>query len=59
MSEKSGSLEGSVRLVDVYKSFRPNEPVLRGVTLDFPAGQLTYILGSSGAGKSEFPNTRS
>jgi len=43
----------SVRLESVTKSFRNGrDQVLRGVTLEFPAGQLTYILGSSGAGKS-------
>ena len=43
----------SVRLENVYKSFRGGkDQVLRGVSLDFPTGKLTYILGSSGAGKS-------
>ena len=46
------SAEAAIRLVNVTKSFRAGEPVLRGVSLDFPTGQLTYILGSSGAGKS-------
>jgi len=40
-------------LEDVYKTFRGGkEHVLNGVSLEFPAGKLTYILGSSGAGKS-------
>lgn len=39
------------RLVDVHKSFGPLR-VLRGVTLDFLAGQTTVVLGPSGAGKS-------
>lgn len=44
---------GEVRLVNIYKSFREGqEQVLRGVSIDFPVGQLTYILGASGAGKS-------
>src|SRR4051812_41647036 len=44
---------GAVRLEGVYKSFREGtEPVLKGVSLDFPKGKLTYILGPSGAGKS-------
>ncbi len=42
----------AVRCVDVHKAFRGRDEVLRGLTLDFPAGKLTYILGSSGAGKS-------
>ncbi|MDR3608763.1 MAG: ATP-binding cassette domain-containing protein [Oligoflexia bacterium] len=42
-----------VQLKNVYKSFREGrDAVLKGVDLDFPAGKLTYILGSSGAGKS-------
>ncbi len=43
----------TVRLDKVFKSFRDGkDQVLRGVSLDFPVGKLTYILGSSGAGKS-------
>src|SRR4051812_22226857 len=43
----------SIRLENVYKSFKEGrEQVLKGVSIDFPAGKLTYILGSSGAGKS-------
>lgn len=42
-----------VRLENVYKSFRGGrDHVLNGVNLSFPAGKLSYILGSSGAGKS-------
>jgi phospholipid/cholesterol/gamma-HCH transport system ATP-binding protein len=38
---------------NVHKSFRNGrDKILRGVNLHFPAGKLTYILGSSGAGKS-------
>jgi phospholipid/cholesterol/gamma-HCH transport system ATP-binding protein len=49
-TERQGA---SVRVEGVFKSFRDGrDQVLNGVTLDFPAGKLTYILGSSGAGKS-------
>jgi phospholipid/cholesterol/gamma-HCH transport system ATP-binding protein len=42
-----------IQVKNVYKSFqRGSEPVLNGVSIDFPKGKLTYILGSSGAGKS-------
>lgn len=42
-----------IRLVDVRKSFRGGrDQVLKGVSLEFAKGELTYILGSSGAGKS-------
>ena len=51
-----GGLEsetGVVRIQGVHKSFQNGkEQVLRGVSIDFPKGKLTYILGSSGAGKS-------
>lgn len=47
------SSSGTVRLVNVHKAFRSGrDKVLNGVNLEFPAGRLTYILGSSGAGKS-------
>jgi phospholipid/cholesterol/gamma-HCH transport system ATP-binding protein len=48
-------LEGpaSIRFENVHKSFRGGkDKILRGVDVEFPAGKLTYILGSSGAGKS-------
>jgi phospholipid/cholesterol/gamma-HCH transport system ATP-binding protein len=45
--------KGVVRLENVYKTFRGGkDKVLNGVSLEFPSGKLTYILGSSGAGKS-------
>lgn len=47
------SHRGEIRLIDVHKAFRGGrDVVLRGVNLEFPPGKLTYILGSSGAGKS-------
>ncbi len=43
----------AVRVDAVYKSFRGGrDQVLKGVSIDFPQGKLTDILGSSGAGKS-------
>src|SRR4051812_35749261 len=43
----------AVRLENVKKSFRSGrDQVLKGVTIDFPVGELTYILGPSGTGKS-------
>jgi len=43
----------AIRLENVHKSFRSGrDKVLKGVNLEFPQGELTYILGSSGAGKS-------
>lgn len=43
----------AIRLEKVTKQFRKGDaPVLRELSIDFPEGKLTYILGSSGAGKS-------
>lgn len=42
-----------IRLENIYKSFRNGrDQVLRGVSLEFEEGKLTYILGPSGTGKS-------
>jgi phospholipid/cholesterol/gamma-HCH transport system ATP-binding protein len=51
MSDAAAST--AIRLENVTKAFRGGrDHVLKGVSIEFPAGQLTYILGSSGAGKS-------
>ncbi|HAR42789.1 MAG TPA: ABC transporter ATP-binding protein [Bdellovibrionales bacterium] len=51
MTEKHD--RGSVRVENIFKAFRGGrDKVLNGVSIDFPVGKLTYILGSSGAGKS-------
>lgn len=43
----------AIRMENVHKSFRGGrDAVLKGISLNFPEGKLTYILGSSGAGKS-------
>ena len=43
----------AIRLQNVHKSFRDGrEQVLKGVSIDFPVGKLSYILGPSGVGKS-------
>lgn len=53
ISENEKEKPAAICLKDVHKSFREgNEHVLRGVSMDVPRGKLTYILGSSGAGKS-------
>jgi phospholipid/cholesterol/gamma-HCH transport system ATP-binding protein len=47
------SEKGVVRLENVTKTFRGGQDrILDNVSLEFPAGKLTYILGPSGAGKS-------
>jgi phospholipid/cholesterol/gamma-HCH transport system ATP-binding protein len=43
----------AIEMNDVHKSFREGrDEILKGITLRFPTGKLTYILGSSGTGKS-------
>lgn len=43
----------AIELKDVHKSFREGrDEILKGISIQFPKGKLTYILGSSGTGKS-------
>jgi phospholipid/cholesterol/gamma-HCH transport system ATP-binding protein len=44
---------GVIRVENLFKSFKGGqEQVLKGINLEFSPGKLTYILGSSGSGKS-------
>jgi phospholipid/cholesterol/gamma-HCH transport system ATP-binding protein len=53
VSPTSADFETHISLKNVTKSFRGGrDKILKGVNIDFPKGKLTYILGSSGAGKS-------
>jgi ABC-type multidrug transport system fused ATPase/permease subunit len=45
-------MNGHVALKDVYFAYEENQPVLKGVSLDAPAGTTTALVGSSGSGKS-------
>lgn len=51
---KPETCEGNISLRDVkfhYPS-RPGVPILKGLTVDFPAGKTAALVGSSGSGKS-------
>ena len=42
-----------IRVENLHKRFKKDQDeVLRGMSLDFPLGKLTYVLGPSGTGKS-------
>ncbi|WP_137702066.1 ABCB family ABC transporter ATP-binding protein/permease [Marimonas lutisalis] len=43
---------GTVRLEDVRFGYEPERPILKGVSLEVPAGQSVAIVGPSGSGKS-------
>ena len=46
------ALRGQIELRDVRFAYKPEEPVLRGVSLRIPAGQNVAVVGATGAGKS-------
>ena len=43
---------GAVRLEDVRFAYDPARPILKGVSLDIPAGSKVALVGASGSGKS-------
>lgn len=47
-------VEGHIRFQDVHFSYptRPDLPVLNGLDLEIPAGQIAALVGSSGGGKT-------
>jgi ATP-binding cassette subfamily B protein/subfamily B ATP-binding cassette protein MsbA len=46
----------SVRFENVNFSYRPNQPVVNGVTLEIPFAQTVAIVGPNGCGKSSLMN---
>jgi len=50
---KSLKIEGgTVELEDVFFGYEPERPILKGVSLNVPAGQTVAVVGPSGSGKS-------
>lgn len=47
---------GSIRLDDVAFGYKPDAPVLRGLTLEAQAGKTTALVGLSGSGKTTIMN---
>jgi ATP-binding cassette, subfamily B, heavy metal transporter len=43
---------GAVRLEGVRFAYDPSRPILKGITLDVPAGRKVALVGASGSGKS-------
>lgn len=43
---------GALRLSGLHFAYQPEQPVLRGLDLDLPAGSKIALLGSTGSGKS-------
>lgn len=51
-----GRLKGDIRFDHVTFAYKANEPVLRDVHVDIPAGTVCALVGPSGAGKTTFAN---
>lgn len=47
---------GDVVYDDVHAEYNPGEPVLRGISINAPAGQTIAIVGPTGAGKTTIIN---
>ncbi len=51
-SAKASADTPALRLEDVVFSYRPGEPILRGVQFDIERGQTVAVVGATGSGKS-------
>ena len=50
----SSPVRGEIRFRNVTFGYEPDKPVLRGVDLTIPAGQIVGLVGPSGSGKTTF-----
>jgi ATP-binding cassette subfamily B protein len=50
--KKLGKVVGNIEFRDVHFAYNPNEPVLKGIDLEIPAGTSVAIVGATGAGKT-------
>ncbi|MGJ5814030.1 ABC transporter ATP-binding protein [Paludibaculum fermentans] len=48
--------QGHLRFDNVTFHYEPNVPVIKGITLDIPPGEILALVGPSGAGKSTLFN---
>jgi subfamily B ATP-binding cassette protein MsbA len=51
-----GRVRGDISFRAVNFAYKPEEPVLRDVSADIPAGTVCALVGPSGAGKTTFAN---
>jgi subfamily B ATP-binding cassette protein MsbA len=49
-------VRGHVRLEDVWFSYVPGQPVLKGVSIDAPPGKMVALVGHTGSGKTSLVN---
>ena len=50
--DRLGAVEGRIAFENVNFEYEPDQPVLRDVTFEAPAGSTTALVGPSGSGKS-------
>lgn len=53
--EKSGEIIGeqtAAQLENIHFSYEENREILKGISMEFPAGSFTALVGTSGCGKS-------